>query len=112
MEAPLSPNAMFAMRDNKFKEESSKSFFKSVADYGGDNLSGGQLSPRSEKAVAYCICGLPMRVEQENCDQCEGKNQIYMEGTIIKKQKKEGKYRKYCYVLLGKELYSYKNSGD
>ena len=31
---------------------------------------------------------------------------------IIKKQKKEGQYRKYWYVLLGKELYSYKNRGE
>jgi len=53
-----------------------------------------------------------MRADQETCDQCEGKNSIHIEGTIIKKQKKEGQLRKYWYVLLGKELYSYKNQGD
>ena len=30
----------------------------------------------------------------------------------MKKQKKGGSFRKYWYVLLGKELYSYKNQGD
>jgi len=49
---------------------------------------------------------------QETCDQCEGKNSIHIEGKIIKKQKKGGSLRKYWYVLLGKELYSYKNQGD
>jgi|TARA_B110001450_G_C17639314_1_gene488660 hypothetical protein len=53
-----------------------------------------------------------MRAGQETCDQCEGKNSIHIEGEIIKKQKKGGQYRKYWYVLLGKELYSYKNQGD
>lgn len=37
---------------------------------------------------------------------------MYIEGVIIKKQKREGQYRKYWYVLLGKELYSFKNRGD
>jgi len=45
------------------------------------------LSPRSD---SHCICGLPKRVDQETCDQCEGKNSIHIEGNIIKKEKKEG----------------------
>lgn len=53
-----------------------------------------------------------MRLDQETCDQCEGKNSVHIEGKIIKKQKKEGQLRSYWYVLLGKELYSYKNQGD
>ena len=73
-----------------------------------------QLSPRSDGGsfMAHCVCGLPMRPDQETCDQCEGKNSIHIEGKIIKKQKKGGQLRKYWYVLLGKELYSYKNQGD
>lgn len=59
--------------------------------------------------MTYCECGLPMKYDQETCDQCEGKGSIHLEGIIIKKQKKGGSLRKYWYVLLGKELYSYKN---
>lgn len=114
MDAQLSPTASYAMRDNKFKEASNKSFFKAAQQFGADNM-GGQLSPRAESKMTFvnhCVCGLPMRDDQESCDQCEGKNSIHIEGMIIKKQKKEGQYRKYWYVLLGKELYSYKNQGD
>lgn len=53
-----------------------------------------------------------MRPDQETCDSCEGKNSVHIDGYIIKKQKKEGQLRKYWYVLLGKELYSYKTQGD
>ena len=70
---------------------------------------GDQLSPRSDSGITHCICGLPMRPDQETCDQCEGKDSIHIEGVIVKKQKKEGQMRKYWYVLLGMELYSYKN---
>jgi hypothetical protein len=75
------------MRDDKFKESANNSYFKSSGD---DNQ--GQLSPRSDggSKMIHCICGLPMRNDQESCDQCEGKNSIYIEGMIIKKQKKEG----------------------
>lgn len=114
IEAPLSPGASFAMRDNQFREASQKSYFKAAQQWGASSV-GGQLSPRAEGAKAFvnhCVCGLPMREGQESCDQCEGKNSIHIEGMIIKKQKKEGQYRKYWYVLLGKELYSYKNQGD
>lgn len=70
-----------------------------------------QLSPRSdiEIIVQHCACGLPKAPNAETCDQCDGKNSIQQEGKIIKKQKKGGQYRKYWYILLGKELYSYKN---
>ena len=50
-----------------------------------------------------------MREGQETCDQCQGKNSIHIEGAIIKKQKKDEALKKYWYVLLGKELYQYKN---
>ena len=53
-----------------------------------------------------------MRHDQETCDQCEGVYSTHIEGAILKKQKKEGELRKYWYVLLGRELYSYKNQGD
>lgn len=75
--APLSPGAGFAMRTN-FKRISNKN------DIYNDNL-----SPRSDSGMLYCICGLPMRPDQETCDQCEGKNSIHMEGNIVKKQKKD-----------------------
>jgi len=100
MEAPLSPGAGFAMRTN----------FKRIANK--NDIWSDQLSPRSDSGVQHCICGLPMRPDQETCDQCEGKDSIHMEGPIVKKQKKEGQMRKYWYVLLGMELYSYKNQGD
>ena len=35
-----------------------------------------------------------------------------MEGEILKKQKRGGSLKKYWFVLLGKELYSYKNQAD
>lgn len=43
---------------------------------------------------------------------CEGKNSVYTEGYVIKKCKNGNKLRKYWYILLGKELYSYKKKGD
>lgn len=100
-EEPLSPGAGMAMRTN----------FKKIAN--NNDGWGDQLSPRSDNGgMAHCVCGLPMRLDQETCDQCEGKNAIHFEGIIIKKQKKESQLRKYWYVLLGMELYSYKNKGD
>jgi hypothetical protein len=72
-----------------------------------------QLSPRSDGGnIAHCQCGMIIKADQESCDKCEGKGVIHFEGNIIKKQKKEGQLRKYWYILLGKELYSYKNRGD
>ena len=59
LNAPLSPSAAFAMRDNIFKNESQKQFFKNSAMFG--NELAGQLSPRSEGKTNHCICGLPMR---------------------------------------------------
>ena len=35
--------------------------------------------------LKICICGLPCRVDQENCDFCEGKNSVQLEGEIYKK---------------------------
>jgi len=46
------------------------------------------------------------------CEKCQGKNSIHIEGEILKKQKKGGVLKKYWFVLLGKELYSYKHKGD
>jgi hypothetical protein len=100
------------MRDASFKQVSNSSYLKALSGMGGGAMD--QLSPRSDNggAMAHCVCGLPMRRDQESCDQCEGKNSIHNEGKIIKKQKKGGQLRNYWYVLLGKELYSYKNQGD
>jgi hypothetical protein len=73
----------------------------------------GQLNPPGQinnvnTIMKICICGLPCRADQENCDSCEGKNSVQLEGEIYKKQKSGGSVRKYWFVLLGKELYSYK----
>jgi hypothetical protein len=57
----------------------------------------------------YCACGLPCIASQETCETCQGKNSIHIEGEILKKQKKGGVIKKYWFVLLGKELYSYKH---
>lgn len=60
----------------------------------------------------YCACGLPCIATQKTCETCQGKNSIHIEGEILKKQKKGGVIKKYWFVLLGKELYSYKHQGD
>ena len=62
--------------------------------------------------ITFCICGMPCPPNQASCDQCEGKNSVHMEGEILKKQKRGGSLKKYWFVLLGKELYSYKNQAD
>lgn len=62
--------------------------------------------------IAHCACGLPCAPGATNCDSCDGKNSVHIEGEIYKKQKKAGNIKKYWFVLLGKELYSYKQKGD
>jgi len=112
MERPMSPGAGYCMRDTSFKEQANNSYLAAIGGRGGGM---DLLSPRSDGGsvqVIHCVCGMVMRIDQETCDQCDGKNSIHIEGKIIKKQKKEGQLRKYWYVLLGKELYSYKNQGD
>ena len=86
LEAPLSPGAGFCLRDNQFKQAN-----KAAVAAGGGGIMD-QLSPRSDGGsfYAHCVCGLPMRQDQETCDQCEGKNSIHIEGKIIKKQMKGG----------------------
>lgn len=73
----------------------------------------GQMSPgvgrRFDFQDQYCICGLPCAPNSDSCDSCEGKNSVHHEGEILKKQKRGGNLKKYWFVLLGKELYSYKN---
>ena len=66
----------------------------------------------SKGAAKYCICGLPCPANQKSCDSCQGKFSVHIEGEILKKQKKGGELKKYWFVLLGKELYSYKKPGD
>ena len=62
--------------------------------------------------VQYCICGLPCMPGSDSCVRCEGKTSVHHEGEIMKKQKRGGQLKKYWFVLLGKELYSYKNQSD
>ena len=75
-----------------------------------------QMSPgvgrRFDFNIAYCVCGLPCAPNSDSCDSCEGKNSVHYEGEILKKQKRGGTLKKYWFVLLGKELYSYKNQSD
>ena len=108
MNEPMSPGAGFCMRDDSFKQAANSSYLNSLKQGGGGAMD--QLSPRSDGGgVQHCVCGLPLRFDQVTCEQCEGKGSVHIEGEIIKKQKKGGQLRKYWYVLLGKELYSYKN---
>jgi len=46
------------------------------------------------------------------CNRCLGKDSVQVEGEILKKQKKGGVLKQYWFVLIGKELYSYRNQGD
>ena len=68
--------------------------------------------PEESSNIIYCICGLPCAPGQPSCDSCEGKNSVHQEGEILKKQKRGGSLKKYWFVLLGKELYSYKTQQD
>ena len=112
MNAPLSPGAGFCMIDNSFKQQANSSYLSALASAGGGGAND-FLSPRSDGGgVSHCICGNPMRPDQATCEKCEGKGSVHIEGEIIKKQKKGGQLRKYWYVLLGKELYSYKKQTD
>ena len=61
LEAPLSPGAKFCMRDQSFKQA-----IKASNNSGANN---DQLSPRSDGGqITHCVCGLPMRPEQDTCD--------------------------------------------
>jgi serine/threonine protein kinase len=62
--------------------------------------------------VQHCACGLPCPLGMTSCESCDGKNSVHIEGEIFKKQKKAGNIKRYWFVLLGKELYSYKQQGD
>lgn len=70
------------------------------------------IGKRFDFNFSYCICGLPCVPGTDSCDSCEGLNSVHYEGEILKKQKKGGSLKKYWFVLLGKELYSYKNQSD
>lgn len=59
----------------------------------------------------HCICGNVCR-ENNICESCEGKDSLYLEGEIFKKQKKSYKLMAYWFILLGNELYCYKSKGD
>ena len=109
------------LKSNNNKEEMFINFNSKISD--------GQMSPGSDAnanfalrhmfenkslysdvgSIELCICGLPVEPGMQNCNSCEGKNSVHMEGEILKKQKKGGVLKKYWFVLLGKELYSYKN---
>ena len=70
------------------------------------------IGTRFDFQASYCICGLPCVPGTDSCDSCEGRNSVHYEGEILKKQKRGGTLKKYWFVLLGKELYSYKNQSD
>lgn len=65
-----------------------------------------------DPAMNHCVCGNPCFGSQTRCDGCDGKDSLHIEGEIYKKQKKGGVLKKYWYVLLSKELYTYKKKGD
>jgi len=68
MERPLSPNAGFCMRDNSFKQQANNSYLLAIGGNQGGAMD--QLSPRSDGggAMNHCVCGIPMRLDQETCD--------------------------------------------
>ena len=67
------------------------------------------IGKRFDFNIQYCICGLPCKPNSDSCESCEGRNSVHYEVEILKKQKKGGTLKKYWFVLLGKELYCYKN---
>lgn len=69
-------------------------------------------SKSPEVQLQHCICGNPCYEGRTSCEACDGKNSLHLEGEILKKQKKGGVLKTYWFVLLGKELYSYKTKGD
>ncbi|CDW72462.1 UNKNOWN [Stylonychia lemnae] len=71
-----------------------------------------QTLQRRLSQFKYCACGLPIDEFQDSCDSCQGLSTLQFEGAIFKKQKKGGIFKLYWYVLLGKELYTYKTKGD
>ena len=71
-----------------------------------------ERSKSPEVQLQHCVCGNPCFDGRSSCEACDGKNSLHLEGEILKKQKKGGVLKSYWFVLLGKELYSYKNKGD
>jgi hypothetical protein len=66
----------------------------------------------TNNVITHCACYLPCQLGQQSCDACLGKNTIQIEGAIFKKKKKEGGLKRYWYLLLDHELYSYKKESD
>ncbi len=58
------------MRDDKFRAASNSAYVDSIV--GNSNAPMDRLSPRSEGSgggsMFHCVCGLPMRADQETCD--------------------------------------------
>lgn len=62
--------------------------------------------------VNHCICGNLCTGANTSCSKCLGLDSLHLEGEIWKKQKKASTLKSYWFVLLGRELYSYKSQGD
>ncbi len=63
-------------------------------------------------SLKHCICGNSLQRPLVSCESCVGYDSVHLEGEILKKQKKTGKFKNYWFVLLGKELYTYRKKGD
>ncbi len=62
--------------------------------------------------VNHCICGNLTTGANTTCSRCLGLESLHLEGEIWKKQKKASTLKSYWFVLLGRELYSYRSQGD
>ena len=62
--------------------------------------------------VNHCVCGNLCEGTNTSCSSCLGSDIPHLEGEIWKKQKKVSTLKCYWFVLLGRELYSYKSQGD
>lgn len=58
------------------------------------------------------MCGNACEPGKDTCAACEGAQSVHFEGEMLKKQRKGGQLKKHWFVLLGKELYSYKTQAD
>lgn len=109
-EREISPSAFFGYRHSEYEEQQKKDSY--LQQNYGQKKEFGNPGDDKEGDIEYCICQMPKPKGQEHCNSCEGKNSIHIEGAIYKKQKKAGDIKKYWFVLLGKEMYQYKQKNE
>ena len=116
----MSPSAGQGVRDTGFKnidEPSMTSFSTALKGLQKFSITSSPMTPALSPSIKlpkqrFCACGLPLQGGEDACETCKGTNSVHIEGDIWKKQKKGNVLKKYWFVLLGKELYSYKHQAD